>query len=119
MSNKTHLRSCPFCGSPAAIAPQNSEQTAWAVGCSPDCDVEFIVLGTSDDAIDKWNTRADSWHPVSQGLPEKGGYYLVTERGGFVEYYFYSNDNWFADSDEEVQLSEPMAWMNLPEPYQA
>jgi hypothetical protein len=56
------------------------------------------------------------WIPVSERLPEHGGYYIVTEmiseESWFVGVVLYRGtcERWFTDY-------EVTAWMPLPEPY--
>ena len=51
------LLPCPFCGSPSAISQPDSENTLWEIACSVDCECEFSVIGTREEAIMKWNIR--------------------------------------------------------------
>ncbi len=55
------------------------------------------------------------WVSVSKMLPNKSGFYIVTERRGdkiVVAYtYFYDSGQWMGISDEVI------AWQPLPKPY--
>lgn len=66
--------------------------------------------------ISKTNSSI-SWTPVSERLPIKSGFYIVTERRGnniVVAYtYFYDSGQWMGISDEVI------AWQPLPEPYKS
>lgn len=52
---------------------------------------------------------ADGWIPVSERLPEKDGYYLVSEDDGNIEVEWYDNTGW--------GYCGVIAWMFLPTPY--
>ena len=66
--------------------------------------------------IDKDIDVPNKWIPVSEKMPERGGYYLVTEKISeecwFVGLAPYRStcERWFGDH-------EVTAWMPLPEPY--
>lgn len=49
------------------------------------------------------------WIPVSERLPEKDGYYLVSEDDGNIEIEWYDNTGW--------GYCGVIAWMFLPTPY--
>lgn len=51
----------------------------------------------------------DGWIPVSDRLPEKDGYYLVSEDDGNIEVEWYDNTGW--------GYCGVIAWMFLPPPY--
>ena len=55
------------------------------------------------------------WIPVTEGLPEKDGLYLVSVKNDNLRRYsktcWYSDKNWFARHDV-------VAWQPLPEPYE-
>lgn len=53
---------------------------------------------------------ADGWIPVSDRLPEKDGYYLVSEDDGNIEVEWYDNTGW--------GYCGVIAWMFLPPVYQ-
>ena len=56
------------------------------------------------------------WIPVTEGLPEKDGLYLVSVKNDHLRRYsktcWYSDKNWFARHDV-------VAWQPLPQPYKA
>ena len=79
------------------------------------------------DAVSEWlydKTRKESietvikaipsaepkWIPVSEGVPKRNGYYLVTGRQGAVNKRLYQDGHWYGNW-------AILAWMPLPEPY--
>ncbi len=50
------------------------------------------------------------WIPVTERLPERTGYYLVTGRQGAVNKRLYQDGYWYGNWTV-------IAWMPLPEPY--
>ena len=66
------------------------------------------------DAFDDGYERAmqDRWISVSEILPIKDGYYLVSCKGGNVHIDFSLRGKW--DNKYEYEI---IAWQPLPEPY--
>ena len=56
------------------------------------------------------------WIPVSERLPERCKYYIVTDFGSVEEAYYNSDGRWFSRHDDK--LKDVTAWMPLPEPYE-
>lgn len=89
-------------------------------GCS--LNYEQGNMGEQKEALDMAIKALEqtSWIPVSERLPEKQGWYLVTDAtGGMVmtEYSF------FVPQDGEMEepywdYTNVVAWMPLPEPFQ-
>ena len=75
-----------------------------------DEDVEAIKMGI------KALEQKPKWIPVTEGLPEKDGLYLVSVKNDNLRRYsktcWYSDKNWFARHDV-------VAWQPLPQPYKA
>ena len=60
--------------------------------------------------------KVGKWIPVSERLPEKCGYYLVSAVGCSVVESFYDGKKfWYERPDH--WLTTVLAWMPLPEPY--
>ena len=53
---------------------------------------------------------AQQWIPVTERLPERNGYYLVTGRQGAVNKRLYQDGYWYGNWTV-------FAWMPLPEPW--
>ena len=71
-------------------------------------------------ALEKALTQAEvcktgKWIPVSESLPKKNGYYLVTDFDSVEEAYFSFDRIWL--SRHEDRLKGVTAWMPLPKPY--
>lgn len=56
------------------------------------------------------------WIPVSERLPEKGSFALVTDFGEVEEAYYDSDGHWWQVWGD--RLKNVTAWMPLPEPYE-
>lgn len=54
------------------------------------------------------------WIPCSKRLPEKNGWYLVTNNLGVVQQQYWCASHWGKLRDDAV-----VAWCPLPEPYKA
>lgn len=52
----------------------------------------------------------EKWIPVSERVPKRSGYYLVTGRQGAVNKRLYQDGHWYGNW-------AILAWMPLPEPY--
>lgn len=61
------------------------------------------------------NRRFSGWIPVKEGLPEKNGFYQVTEK--FVDKIVVYQEYYFADRKEWSYRADVIAWQPLPEPY--
>ena len=57
----------------------------------------------------------NSWIPVSERLPERCNYYIVTDFGAVEEAYYNSDGRWFSKDGDK--LKDVTAWMPLPEPW--
>ena len=55
---------------------------------------------------------AQQWIPMSERPPEKPGRYFVTNCEFEVDWNIWVNGEWLFQNDA------PIAWMNLPEPYE-
>ena len=66
----------------------------------------WMLLNCADEKIN------GGWIPVSERLPEKDAFYLVTEKIGRVRTYVFHKGN-----SEEYWKRCAVAWMPLPEPY--
>ena len=55
------------------------------------------------------------WIPVTERLPEKGSFALVTDFGEVEEAYYDSDGHWWQVWGD--RLKNVTAWMPLPEPY--
>lgn len=69
--------------------------------------------------------EADRWIPVTEGLPEKDGHYLVTlfdETESWTELLYWNTTfggRWQGlIEDDFSDIGNVSAWMPLPEPYQ-
>ena len=105
-----------------------------------DCVSRQAAINVAVDAVDDWDggcnktreeyirkaletlppvTHAEKvgkWIPVSERLPEKCGYYLVSAVGCSVVESFYDGKKfWYERPDH--WLTTVLAWMPLPEPY--
>lgn len=74
---------------------------------------------------DMWRQRSASmseWIPVSEGLPEKNGEYLVSYEDAVTILKFF-NGKWFllwkSDTIAHEETEPNLAWMPLPEPCEA
>lgn len=68
----------------------------------------FIKVNELLDELEQ-NPR---WIPVTEKLPEKDAFYLVTEKSGRVCTYVFHKGN-----SEEYWKRCAVAWMPLPKPY--
>ena len=59
--------------------------------------------------------EAPGWIPVSERLPEKGSFALVTDFGEVEEAYYDSDGHWWQVWGD--RLKNVTAWMPLPKPY--
>ena len=58
---------------------------------------------------------APQWIPVSERLPEHGGWFIVTKDGEEGNKHVFLS--WFSTAHGWEFAEEPIAWMPLPEPY--
>lgn len=64
------------------------------------------------------------WIPVSERLPEKKGWYIVTKECGkyhFIDDAYFDGDNWLEQRLEWHKLVyayDIIAWMPRPQPYE-
>jgi len=112
------LKTCPFCRGEEI---QYSEDFGGM--CCLGCAAYIGTLGTEDEAIEAWNTRADGWIPVSERLPEDDKAYFVTVRvvSDNTTYRCLANYDvrvsaWLQDG--KVVVYGVVAWRPLPEPYE-
>ncbi len=82
--------------------------------------VEVIdgLLNDLQEALDSveelTDTNVGKWIPVTEKLPKKCQYYLVTDWGGVEEAYYNSEGVWFSRHDDK--LKAVTHWTPLPEP---
>lgn len=71
------------------------------------CDIADLI-----DIIERQPTiePEQHWIPVTERLPKRSGYYLVTRRTGTVNKCLYQDGYWYGNWTVT-------AWMPLPEPY--
>lgn len=72
------------------------------------------VLACGEGELIAQPERTGRWIPCSERMPDKGGYYLWSAKGGEVKKDFYWEGHW--DKAEKYGY-EVIAWMPLPEPY--
>lgn len=74
-------------------------------------DVRIVLLAPGMHVAEP----APQWIPVSERLPEHGGWFIVTKDGvGGDKHVFLS---YFSTAHGWEFAEEPIAWMPLPEPY--
>ena len=82
---------------------------------------DLISRQEAIDELAEWNDvaitnrlnnlpSAQQWIPVTERLPERNGYYLVTGRQGAVNKRLYQDGYWYGNWTV-------FAWMPLPEPW--
>jgi len=79
--------------------------------------VSWLVLSNSAAEIREMLERqlTDKWIPVSEKLPDKVGWYLVTNDEYKVDLgHWFFNEGW-----KEGRNSKTIAWKPLPEQYKA
>ena len=74
------LKLCPFCGGEAEsdFGFDHTNKTYFYVNCLQ-CGAETNHFKTKAEAITAWNTRADSWIPVSERLPKDEEQVIATD----------------------------------------
>lgn len=85
-----------------------------------------------EDMIERINTRMNmlppvtppertGWIPVSERLPEKSGYYIVSLNDAVDSYASFGNGKWYYVAFDlvlkEYREHEVIAWRPLPKPY--
>lgn len=71
------------------------------------------VIETISECVEP--SEIPHWIPVSERLPEVGGWFIVTKDGaGGDKHVFLS---YFSTAHGWEFAEEPVAWMPLPEPY--
>ena len=76
------------------------------------------VIDNSPTAYDV--DKVIEWTPVSEKLPEKDGYYLVSCKGGSVHIDFFwdgNRDSTIKNTWENKHCYEILAWRKKPEQY--
>lgn len=107
------LKSCPFCGSKAAIWDKSKYDVC--VRCA-NCNSQTDWLPTIADAINIWNTRLDSWISIDEKLP------TVDPRYGDIDVLAHMDDGFIAtttfsgDWELWAESGEVTHWMLLPNP---
>lgn len=94
-------------------------------------DVDITMYGIAIDdvleIIDKYKAESEEqpktgdWIPVSERLPEKDEWVLITFDND-IEIALLDDDGWCYSSvgdDDWIAEHPPVAWMPLPEPYKA
>ncbi len=120
------LRPCPFCGGKAVlfriephthqIAKMPDYEGGVFIECSK-CGV-FIIGESRKETVDKWNSRANGWIPVSERLPEEDGKYLCCTKLGsriMANYYPFGNTHRWRTFGSVANAI--VAWQPLPKPY--
>ena len=66
----------------------------------------------------------NGWIDVKDRLPEKDGYYLTCDRKGNIHVFYHhpsyvanGNNTAFGICKNHPQFYKPIAWMELPKPY--
>lgn len=78
--------------------------------------VKYIMIcELIDREGSQFEEKTSKWIPVSERLPEKNGYYLVTDFESVEEAYFSFDRIWL--SRYEDKMKGVTAWMPLPDPY--
>lgn len=86
---------------------------------------EYENTGLTPEQVRELQER-QRWIPVSERLPEKEKFYLVTfvkYSGEYdIEYCYFECGKWFIVADGEnigwrEEMKSVVAWMPLPEPY--
>lgn len=77
---------------------------------------DFVMVCEENEQLKKTN----GWIPVSERLPDKGGFYLVSTLHGIprvmVGYYCIERNEWdYCHST--MPILSVIAWQQLPEPY--
>jgi hypothetical protein len=125
--SENKLKDCPFCGSDevGSAWKENPDSQFYAVGCeNQTCLVE--ASATSDvsieDAMILWNTRANGWRRVEDGLPENIRQVQITilagDGGRYTTQGCYAHgwrDCWADPFDHDERV---IAWRELPEPFE-
>ena len=97
--------------------PKNCEDCpmAFSVNFGILCTPTHNIVG--DGEISKkqnWCPLVEVWIPVSEKLPQKCKFYLVTDCGEVEEAYYNSDGFWFSWNGNK--LKSVTHWMTLPEP---
>ena len=81
----------------------------------PDFGEKYKALGMAIEALQ------DDWIPVSERVPEKSGYYIVSLNDAVDSYASFGNGKWYYVAFDlvlkEYREHEVIAWKPLPEPY--
>ena len=84
------------------------------------CGIWYVEEGTEEGFISDLKHLLDlqptvpHWIPVTERLPERCNYYIVTDFNKVDEAYYNSDGRWF--SWDGNKLKDVTAWMPLPEP---
>lgn len=92
-------------------------------------DMEEMLLRLADECqaiielIDK-QPKVNEWIPCSERLPDDKDYVLICaagpDEGVFIAYYVEESNKWLYETDEGLYYEvHVLAWMPLPDPYQA
>ena len=81
-----------------------------------------MVVDDTREAIDMAiEALQDDWIPVSERLPEKNGYYIVSLEDAVDPCASFYNGKWYYVAfdcvSKEYREHEVIAWMPLPAPY--
>lgn len=79
--------------------------------CEPYCIVDFISGA-------EWQSKQSPWISVKERLPEKDGYYFVTDGDVVEKVYFFKRWNKFTSTRDYPHLfyneGEIKAWLHIP-----
>ena len=83
-----------------------------------------IVSEVEAEYINKSSDCSTNWIDAKDRLPEKDGYYLTCDRKGNIHVFYHhpsyvanGNNMAFGICKNHPQFYKPIAWMELPKPY--
>lgn len=81
-------------------------------------------INKSTEHINKSGDCSTNWIDVKDRLPEKDGYYLTCDHKGNIHVFYHhpsyvtnGNNMAFGICKNHPQFYKPIAWMELPKPY--
>ena len=110
MADKLEL--CPFCGGEATLVEDiyNDQLYNYVICSNDDCNANTGRCDTEDEAITKWNKRANPWHT---GTPTDEGLYLCASEYKDCKYGL---AYWDGIGFRTEQIARIIAWQKI-EPY--